>query len=321
MSHILKPILYQIWETTAESTQCRESQYTEMDSSTSTACQYNMHSSTPGTMAEYYGSLGGRAWSSMPTAAMATDLERSQNTIFFSKAHKPSMPVYLCRAPTDLVIATDVPSFYPNGNMLSSEDHCANRLLPVPTTTGLSSANGSNTETYLKDIDVTANGSPFMPGEETGNMYSWGSRSSNSIRAKPISTRMPFSSTYGTSGLIAHEQKNDLLSPNQNLMMKYTAITDSPFDTIPTTSSVFARSGTADSSDLEEPLMMSMTGPKNAQGDSHTKNDKSSTYGYKLRAPLEEYVTRSDSGLYTHAETVLQSSSSIRGLALSHQNY
>jgi hypothetical protein len=131
---------------------------------------------------------------------------------------------------------------------------------------------------------------------------------------------MPFSGTYGTSGLIAHEQKNDLLSPNQNLMMRYTAITDSPFDTTPTTSLVFTRSGTADPSDLEGPLMMSLTGPKNAQGDSHIKNDKSSTYGYRLRAPLDEYVTRSDSGLYNPAGTFLKSSSNIRGLALSHQN-
>jgi hypothetical protein len=132
---------------------------------------------------------------------------------------------------------------------------------------------------------------------------------------------MPFSSTYGTSGLIAHDEKPELLNPNQNLMMKYTAITDSAFDTLPIASSAFTRFGTADSSDIEEPLMMSMNGPKNAQGDSHNKNDKSSAYGYKLRAPLEDYATRSDSGMYNHAGTFLQSSPNIRGLPLSHHNY
>lgn len=52
---------------------------------------YNMHSNAPGTMAEYYGSLGGvRAWSSVPAAAMATALERSQNTILYSKIRRQS---------------------------------------------------------------------------------------------------------------------------------------------------------------------------------------------------------------------------------------
>lgn len=36
-------------------------------------------------MAEYYSSLGGRAWNSVPAAAMATDLDRSQSTILYSK--------------------------------------------------------------------------------------------------------------------------------------------------------------------------------------------------------------------------------------------
>lgn len=205
--------------------------------------------------------------------------------------------------------------------MLSSEDFSTNRLLPVPTTTAPSSTNGSNTISYLKDIDVTANGLPYMTEEETTNMYSYGSRGSDSTRNRPISTTMSFSSTYGTSGLIAHDPKSELLNPNQNSMTKYTAVTDSPFDTLPIASSTFTRSGTADSSDLEEPLMMPMNGAKNVQGDSHAKNDKSSAYGYKLRSPLEEYVTRPDSGLYTHAGSFLQSSSNTRGLALSHQNY
>lgn len=205
--------------------------------------------------------------------------------------------------------------------MLSSEDFSTNRLLPVPTTTAPSSTNGSNTLSYLKDIDVTANGLPYMTEEETGNMYSYGSRGPDSTRNRPISTKMPFSSTYGTSGLIAHDPKSELLNPNQNSMTKYTAITDSPFDTLPITSSAFTRSGTADSSDLEEPLMMPMNGAKNVQSDSNAKNDRSSAYGYKLRSPLEEYVTRPDSGLCTHAGSFLQSSSNTRGLALSHQNY
>lgn len=279
---------------------------------------YNMHSSASGTMAEYYGSLGGRACSSVPAAAM-TDLERSPSTILYSKTHKP--PSLMLRVPTDLVIATDVPSFFPTGNMFSSEDLSTNRLLPVPTTTSSPSTNGSNTLSYLKDIDVTASGLPFMTGEETGSAYSYESRGANPTRNRPMSTTMSFSSTYGTSGSIAHDHKSELLNPNQNLMMKYTAITDSSFDTLPITSSAFTRSGTADSSDLEEPLMMPMNGPKNAQCDSRAKSDKSSAYGYKLRAPLEEYVTRSDSGLYTHGGSFLQSSSNIRGLALSHQNY
>ena len=202
--------------------------------------------------------------------------------------------------------------------MLSSEDFSTHRLLPVPTNTAQSSTSGSNTLSYLKDIDVTANGLPYMTEEETGSMYSYGSRGSNPTRNRPVSTTMSFSST---SGLIAHNPKSELLNPNQNSMTKYTAITDSPFDTLPITSSAFTRSGTADSSDLEEPLMMPMNGAKNVQGDRHAKIDKSSAYGYKLRAPLEEYVTRQDSGLYTHAGSFLQSSSNIRGLALSHQNY
>lgn len=67
--------------------------------------------------------------------------------------------------------------------------------------------------------------------------------------------------------------------------------------------------------------MMPMNGAKNVQSDSHAKIDKSSAYGYKQRAPLEEYVAQPDSGLYTHAGSFLQSSSDVRGLALSHQNY
>lgn len=46
---------------------------------------YSMHSSAPSTMAEYYGSLGGRTWNSVPAAAMAPDFDRSQNTILYSK--------------------------------------------------------------------------------------------------------------------------------------------------------------------------------------------------------------------------------------------
>lgn len=49
---------------------------------------YNMHSTAPSTMAEYYGSLGGRAWNSVPAAAMA-DLDRSPNTIVYSKTADP----------------------------------------------------------------------------------------------------------------------------------------------------------------------------------------------------------------------------------------
>jgi hypothetical protein len=45
---------------------------------------YNMHSTAPSTMAEYYGSLGGKAWNSVPAAAMA-DLNRSPNTTLYSK--------------------------------------------------------------------------------------------------------------------------------------------------------------------------------------------------------------------------------------------
>lgn len=66
---------------------------------------------------------------------------------------------------------------------------------------------------------------------------------------------------------------------------------------------------------------MPMNGTKNVQADSHAKIGRSSAYGHKLRAPLEEYITQSNSGLYSQGESFLQSSSNIRGLALSHQNY
>lgn len=104
-------------------------------------------------------------------------------------------------------------------------------------------------------------------------------------------------------------------------MMKYTAITDGAFGSLPLISSAFTRSGTADSSDIEEPVMMSVYGPKNGKDDRHTKNDKSSACGHKLRAPLMEHVPRSNSGLYSHSGGSLQTSSKTRGLAWSHQNY
>lgn len=127
---------------------------------------------------------------------------------------------------------------------------------------------------------------------------------------------MTFPNTYGTSGFIAQDQKAEFLNPDQSSMMKYTAITDSPFGALPTTSSVFTQPGTVYTSDLEEPLMMSMNGLKNAHDGNHTKKGKSS----KLRAPLEGYVTVSESGFHTHAGSFLQSSSNTRRLALSHQN-
>ncbi|EED12617.1 hypothetical protein TSTA_006410 [Talaromyces stipitatus ATCC 10500] len=259
---------------------------------------YNLHSSASGTMAEYYSPLGGgRTWNSVPAPAMTAELEQSQNAIFYT---------------------TDVPSFYSTANTLSSEDLTGNRLLPVPTSSGPPSGHGSSTTSNFRDAEGTTSGQAFMTGVDTGNVYFSGLKSLSSSRAKSISTSIPFSSMYDTSGMLSREEKPEVHSPSQNLM-RYSGITDSALTMAPATS--FPRSGTADSSDLEDPLIMSMNGIKGSQDDGYNKTSKSPVYGYRLRDRHDEYVTRSDSGSYSHTRTFLHSLSNVRGLSLSHQGY
>ncbi|EED12618.1 hypothetical protein TSTA_006410 [Talaromyces stipitatus ATCC 10500] len=202
----------------------------------------------------------------------------------------PAMTAELEQSQNAIFYTTDVPSFYSTANTLSSEDLTGNRLLPVPTSSGPPSGHGSSTTSNFRDAEGTTSGQAFMTGVDTGNVYFSGLKSLSSSRAKSISTSIPFS-----------------------------RITDSALTMAPATS--FPRSGTADSSDLEDPLIMSMNGIKGSQDDGYNKTSKSPVYGYRLRDRHDEYVTRSDSGSYSHTRTFLHSLSNVRGLSLSHQGY
>ncbi|OKL58391.1 hypothetical protein UA08_06210 [Talaromyces atroroseus] len=231
---------------------------------------YGLHSpscipatSTSDTMTDYYGSLDSpKAWSHAADVAMAADLARSQNTIFY---------------------AADVPTLFPTANLLSPGDMSTHRVLPMPTTStgsgsGPSSVNVVNTP-YLRDMDMVATSDlSFIPGgeddddddeERPTNIYSPTAKSSKSssfvgrVYGKPdAATATPERLSHALGGRVASSHHHHG-HHGQNYMARYTAIAEGSLDTLPittTSSSAFTRSGTTDSSsDIEEPLMMSMS--------------------------------------------------------------
>ena len=150
-----------------------------------------------------------------------------------------------------------------------------NRVLPMPTSSGscqssMNVASSQNTP-YLRDMDMTAasNLSLMLEGrEDDDNDDNEEEEGEESTGIYPSAIR-PYKSlsSMARAERFSHAFSDGVASPHhhqgQNYMLRYTPITeDGSLDTLPITtasSSVFTRSGTTDSSsDIEEPLMMSM---------------------------------------------------------------
>jgi hypothetical protein len=126
----------------------------------------------------------------------------------------------------------------------------------------------SNNTPYLRDMDMVATSDlSFMPGgdeeaeEASTPIYPTATRSSKSFYSISRANTKPATITTGrfshafTGGVAPSHHGHHA----QNYMLRYA---DGTLDTLPitTASSAFARSGTADSSsDIEEPLMMSIS--------------------------------------------------------------